>query len=453
MARTTIRLPESIGILTKASSTTVSLTQSVLHIGGFQHRTSQSMSLSVSVVGAGGLDASVVAQKLYYVYAVETGGNASLIASRNSNLPSGYAQAKLVGHFFTDQSSQIHTVWAAGEYDRDVIDISTSNRPNALINSDMRYAQYNPSGVQFTNTRRSRFPVDRWICFRGGDFLGMYGNRVSTFGGVPGIQNCLRISRGVGDANSTAAFVCQNVETLYAIPWAGKLVTLSFWAKKGAGFTSTNGGIYAAINVGTGTDESVRVGYTGYQQLVGGVTAITDTWTRYSYTMAIPSNVTEFSPIFEWTSANATGAANEFYEITGIMLNEGPVAAQFTLHAGNHASELAACQRYFEKSYDVDTAPGTATNEGCYVGTNIGSGVFRAKIQYKVTKRTSTAGFAQIYDPQTGTEGSSRNESGNNTTTIQASGESNDSAFAAGDSNNTAQSVWRFQWIAEHEII
>jgi hypothetical protein len=61
--------------------------------------------------------------------------------------------------------------------------------------------------------------------------------------------------------------------------------------------------------------------------------------------------------------------------------------------AGNY--ELALCQRYYEKSYDLDTVPGTATNVGATVfrgatdnGPNAGGIIY-----YKVTKRAIPSSF------------------------------------------------------------
>jgi len=98
------------------------------------------------------------------------------------------------------------------------------------------------------------------------------------------------------------------------------------------------------------------------------------------------------------TSVVGTNGAT-FY-ITGVQLEAGSTATPFEYR--QYGTELALCQRYYEKSYDQATASGTSVT-GTYAGLHItatvnptSSSYMGGTIQYKVTKR-SNAGF-QYWD-------------------------------------------------------
>jgi hypothetical protein len=52
-------------------------------------------------------------------------------------------------------------------------------------------------------------------------------------------------------------------------------------------------------------------------------------------------------------------------DFTGVQLEKGSVATPFEVRP--FATELALCQRYYQKSYSIATAPGTATESGNWV--------------------------------------------------------------------------------------
>ncbi|OME59491.1 hypothetical protein [Paenibacillus odorifer] len=82
--------------------------------------------------------------------------------------------------------------------------------------------------------------------------------------------------------------------------------------------------------------------------------------------------------------------ATGYIDIAQLQLNAGDTALPF--QARSVADELALCQRYFEKSHDIEVAPGTATNlngiESKVVpGNSISPGQQYGKVMYKVLKR------------------------------------------------------------------
>jgi hypothetical protein len=86
---------------------------------------------------------------------------------------------------------------------------------------------------------------------------------------------------------------------------------------------------------------------------------------------------------------NVAAAINNYWQVTGVQMNVGAVAAPFEFK--NLGRDLRECQRYYEKSYDVDTAPNTNTNNGLvYVsGSTDTNGQMFVYVPFKVEKRSS----------------------------------------------------------------
>jgi hypothetical protein len=93
------------------------------------------------------------------------------------------------------------------------------------------------------------------------------------------------------------------------------------------------------------------------------------------------------------TYYGATGQANwmatlgnTFY-ITGVQLEAGTTASPFEYR--QYGTELQLCQRYYEKSYDIDAVPGSSTNNGLtkLISFVYGSVYYPGTIIFKQTKR------------------------------------------------------------------
>ena len=92
------------------------------------------------------------------------------------------------------------------------------------------------------------------------------------------------------------------------------------------------------------------------------------------------------------TSGSVSLIANSgatFY-ITGVQLERGSTATSFDFRS--YGTELALCQRYYEKSYELGTAPGGATGTGMLLGpsSDVGGGLYTAASQiFRVEKRST----------------------------------------------------------------
>jgi hypothetical protein len=120
------------------------------------------------------------------------------------------------------------------------------------------------------------------------------------------------------------------------------------------------------------------------------------------------------------TKLIATTGANLY--ITGVQLEKGSTATSFDYRP--YGTELQLAQRYFEKSYDIAVAPGTASvfaGALAFVPYNGTVNYTNLPERFKQTKRATPT--MVVYNPATGATGSMSNN-----------GNVNASAFGVGQS-------------------
>jgi hypothetical protein len=168
---------------------------------------------------------------------------------------------------------------------------------------------------------------------------------------LPNIQYAVRVQRNSGQTGTGGVSFTQSFETANSIPFAGKTVTYSFYARAGSNWSWTSGGnpkLTASVFSGTGTDQNVASGYTGSSNNGNTDVTISTTWARYSITATIPANATEIAANFG-IYPSGTAGTNDYVDITGVQLEVGSVATPFAKAAGTLQGELALCQRYYQQ--------------------------------------------------------------------------------------------------------
>jgi hypothetical protein len=212
---------------------------------------------------------------------------------------------------------------------------------NPILNSAFQIWQ---RGTTFSTN--GVYTADRWYCA-----LGTTGTvtrqTTSDSTNLPFIQYCARVGRNSGVSTSGFQQITQSIETINSIPFAGKTITFSFYARAGANFSSASNALTLLLQSGTGTDQNVMSTWTGGVTIASPTVTLTTTWQRFTATGSVSSTANELAfQIYYQTSATAAGAA-DYFEVTGVQMDIGSVALPFRTYAGTIQGELAACQRYY----------------------------------------------------------------------------------------------------------
>jgi hypothetical protein len=222
--------------------------------------------------------------------------------------------------------------------------LSVAAGKNFIINGGMDIWQ---RGTSIALTSANTYCVDRFIASAntsGASTVSRQPTGDTT--NLPFIQYCARFQRNSGNTATGTQFFNQPIETINSIPLAGKTVTVSFYARRGANFSSSGNVLTAQLRSGTGTDQSYLIAWTG-DALLGSVNAtLTTTWQRFQFTVTVGATANELTLPFTYTPTGTAGA-NDYYEVTGVQLELGSTATSFSRAGGTIQGELAACQRYY----------------------------------------------------------------------------------------------------------
>jgi hypothetical protein len=219
---------------------------------------------------------------------------------------------------------------------------------NKIINGDFYWNQRNFSSSTTTGT----YGFDRFYFeFYGGSST-TYSAQTFTAGAAPvagyEAKNYARLVTA-GQANSADyAALAQRIEGVRTL--ANQTVTVSFWAKASTGTPNIQPSFGQVF--GTGGSSTVLI--------LGSVSTLSTTWTRYSTTVSIPSisgktiGTNDELRLWLFTSAGSgmssystVGLQNVTIDIWGVQVEAGSVVTPFQTATGTIQGELAACQRYY----------------------------------------------------------------------------------------------------------
>jgi hypothetical protein len=218
---------------------------------------------------------------------------------------------------------------------------------NPFLNSAMQVWQRGTS-ISLAASAGTTFLADRW-CIQTGASQATTVSRQATGDttNLPFIQYAMRIQRNSGQTGTSNYGLMSPMETINTVPFAGKAVTFSFYARKGANYSATSDVLRGILRTGTGTDQNPYTGYTGDANSLDANFTLTTSWQRFSVSGTIAATVTEMTAQFNYTPTGTAGAA-DYYDITGVQLDIGSVALPFRTNGGTFQGELAACQRYYQ---------------------------------------------------------------------------------------------------------
>ena len=250
---------------------------------------------------------------------------------------------------------------------------------NRIINGDMRIDQRN-AGASVTFDGTNKFVTDRFYGFSN---VGTTTSQQSTTAPT-GFNNSLLVTQSTGGSVVSSSYLALNhrIEgfNFADLGWgsaSAKTITLSFWVRSSITGTFSVAFINSAANRSYVTNYSISAADTWEQKTITIAGDTSGTWVTNNgigvtivWNLGYGSNYTT-STLDAWAAsakygstttttsfASTTGAT--FY-ITGVQLEEGTVATPFEHRP--IGTELALCQRYYEKSHEIDDAPGTLTTD------------------------------------------------------------------------------------------
>lgn len=274
---------------------------------------------------------------------------------------------------------------------------ATAGLRNRLINGSMEFWQRGTTAVTASNT----YSADRWVVNRATTTVSVTRATVAPSAQTPGpIRFATAYTVTSGGTISSYAQLAQRIEDVGTL--AGSTVTVSFYAYASVANLEIACSLQQVF--GTGGAPSGAVTITAYTAKKTSSLS-TSLYNRYEFSFVVPNiagktrgtNGDDYLNLILWleagsnynTETDSLGLQTGTFYITGVQLERSPGPSAFEERP--RQTELALCQRYYEKTYRLATAPGTATALGVYIwsGCTDAFGYISSTQNFRVAKRTS----------------------------------------------------------------
>lgn len=310
---------------------------------------------------------------------------------------------------------------------------------NKVINGDMRIDQRNGGAFQtFTAGAALAYCVDRWYGYCTG--ANAIGQRVAGSG------NQQYRYQFTGAASVTAIGLGQRIESKDAYQLAGKNCKLSVDLANSLLTTVTWTAYYANTADAFGTLASPT-----RTQIATGTFTVNSTVTRYSTTIAVPSSGANGVEIVFSVGAQTSGT----FTIGDVQLEQGEVVTPFEKRP--FALELMLCQRFYEKSFPVNTKPaqnaGAGTGEYTFMAGKAGALAEVGFVTLRVNKWFSSPSIT-FYNPLAA-NAQARDVTASADCSATSASTTTDTGFRIATTGNVATAVGNIlsvHWTAEMEI-
>jgi hypothetical protein len=317
---------------------------------------------------------------------------------------------------------------------------------NKMLNGDFGVWQ---RGTSFTVASGvATYTADRYGFNRDGSGVVTVSRQAFTPGTAPvaGYEGSyyLRFNQSTAGSGGTYSGLYTRLEDVQT--FAGQTLTLSFWAKADA---TRNISLSLQQNFGSGGSGSVDV--------TSSSIALSTSWTRYTYTVTLASisgktiGTSSYLQLF----INLPGNTAQTIEFWGFQMEAGSVATAFQTATGTIQGELAACQRYYEKTYAIGTAAGTNTSVGLFInyGSSESIGNTVVTIPMQVAKRNVSYSVAVYTSSGTANSWSyARSGAAADTTmTIDLKSERTFRAYGAVGANWVVATI-NGHWVVDNEL-
>ena len=220
---------------------------------------------------------------------------------------------------------------------------------NRIINGAMQIWQRGTT-INSQGNGQNDYTADRWAIGHNNSHMAA----VSQSNGTDaGFEYCARVQRDSGNSQTDQMRFHTALEAKDVIPLRGHFLTLSYYARKGADYSEANSkitGVRIASGENNDGDPNAYSGghWTNATTLLTGTPTLTTSWQRFTHLTINPVSSAARSMIIEFRHTPVgTAGSNDWYEVTGIQLEIGPVATPFE-HL-TYSDEVQRCKRYFQK--------------------------------------------------------------------------------------------------------
>jgi len=315
-------------------------------------------------------------------------------------------------------------------------------RKNFLINGCMRVAQRVSVAL---STAAQYGGVDRWKAV----LTTATGGTVSqaTIGSTSGSRKAVEIANASCTSGGVLAFETR-VESKDSTYLGGKTITFSAYVYHNFGST-TNFKVY--FYKPNAVDD-----FSAATQLFesANIAVLSGTWAQVLLTATLGDTDANNGFRVQIAATGLTLSAKSCF-LAAAQLEIGSVAT--TLEYRPFAEELALCQRYYEKSYDIDVAPGAinAYGQGQWLSNYTATGCYFDSINYQVSKRINTFGKVTFYSPGTRRANRIRNASTSSDVTVNGNVNASQRGFCGPIPTAEAMSnghSYCWQWTADAEL-
>jgi hypothetical protein len=281
---------------------------------------------------------------------------------------------------------------------------------NRIINGAMVIDQRN-AGASVTGSTSNPYSVDRWQIVSSQNSKYTAQQNAGSVTPPAGFTNYLGITSSSAYSVLTADyFAVQQIIEGYNVAdlaWgtaSAATVTLSFWVR--SSLTGTFGGAFknSAGNRSYPFTYTISAANTWEQKFVTVAGDTTGTWLTNNgngcnVIFGLGTGSTYSGTANTWAGTNyvqptgtvsVVGTNGATFYITGVQLEKGSTATSFDYRP--YGTELALCQRYYQKSYAIESPPGSATTLNM-AGTSIsgpsGAGNYIGTVYFVQTMRTT----------------------------------------------------------------
>lgn len=278
---------------------------------------------------------------------------------------------------------------------------------NAIINGDFWLAQRTKSR-QFSNASGtlSGYVCDRWLCAADtgtGTGVATFSRQAHGVGTTPIVGAPKYFLRwGQGTASVGAPSVEQRIENV--MDWDTGKATFKIWLRATSSIDVTVK-LTQKFGAASGGSQNQNIG-------TPGVFAVTTVWQPFTYTVDLPSisGKTLGTAGNDCLAVVLLGPVGQTFtlEMSRAQLEHGAFASEF--QARPLSKEILLCQRYYEKSYELEMDPGDSS-AGNMVGASFGqyqtqtSGVRFSELERKFSVPKFSTPTVTWYSPGTGQGG------------------------------------------------